>query len=174
MNEKKNLKKAVFEDANCIANLATLTFRETYAAFNTPENLEQYIGDHYTEDLIGREIEDSSNHFFLVYQDNEAAGFALVSDKRTMPEFNSERGIELCKIYVLKKFQRMQLGLQLLNHCTAFAKQNKFKMIWLGVWNQNIKAIEFYQSQKFEIVGTTTFNVGEDVQEDYLMKKSLS
>lgn len=67
----------------------------------------------------------------------------------------------------------MQLGRKLINFCTGWAKENDFKVIWLGVWEHNQKALRFYEKMGYEHFGEHTFLLGDDVQTDYLMKKYI-
>jgi len=47
------------------------------------------------------------------------------------------------------------------------------KYIWLGVWDQNIKAIAFYNRMGFKEVGRHLFKMGEELQNDLIMKKFI-
>ena len=54
-----------------------------------------------------------------------------------------------------------------------YAAKNKFDTIWLGVWEHNQKAIEFYKKWGFEVFGKYIFVLGNDPQNDLLMKKEI-
>jgi ribosomal protein S18 acetylase RimI-like enzyme len=45
--------------------------------------------------------------------------------------------------------------------------------LWLGVWEENTKAIAFYKKNGFVVFDTHIFRLGEEVQTDYLMKKQI-
>ena len=45
--------------------------------------------------------------------------------------------------------------------------------IWLGVWEENNKAIAFYKRHGFEVFGSHPFKLGGDLQRDLLMKRLL-
>jgi ribosomal protein S18 acetylase RimI-like enzyme len=44
---------------------------------------------------------------------------------------------------------------------------------WLGVWERNEKAIAFYEKLGLEKAGNHLFRMGDEIQSDYIMKKSL-
>ena len=46
-------------------------------------------------------------------------------------------------------------------------------MVWLGVWKQNKKAIDFYTKWGFRIFGECDFVLGNDLQKDWLMRKKI-
>jgi len=45
--------------------------------------------------------------------------------------------------------------------------------VWLGVWEENPRAIKFYKKNGFVEFDKHTFVLGEDEQTDILMKKIL-
>jgi ribosomal protein S18 acetylase RimI-like enzyme len=58
--------------------------------------------------------------------------------------------------------------------CIAIAKQKAKEVVWLGVWEKNQRAIDFYLKFGFEKFGECDFLLGDDVQRDWLMKKHLT
>ena len=62
----------------------------------------------------------------------------------------------------------------MIDECINIARQKNKQMIWLGVWKQNPRAIAFYEKNGFEIFGEQDFILGKDVQQDWLMKRSLA
>ena len=65
------------------------------------------------------------------------------------------------------------VGKKLMQTCHDIARQKGKKILWLGVWKENHRAIDFYKSWGFEIFGDQEFILGDDVQTDWLMKKDL-
>jgi len=60
-----------------------------------------------------------------------------------------------------------------MQHCIEVARQKSARVIWLGVWEKNNKAIAFYTKWGFEKFGEHVFMLGDDPQTDWLMKKVL-
>jgi ribosomal protein S18 acetylase RimI-like enzyme len=57
--------------------------------------------------------------------------------------------------------------------CLDEAKQNHCDVIWLDVWERNPRAIAFYRKWGFVQVGTQTFQLGDDLQNDWIMARSV-
>ena len=57
--------------------------------------------------------------------------------------------------------------------CLDLASDLKKEVVWLGVWEHNQRAIEFYKKWGFEKFGTHIFQLGDDPQKDWLMLKKL-
>jgi diamine N-acetyltransferase len=57
--------------------------------------------------------------------------------------------------------------------CLAEARSRGGDVVWLGVWEKNDRAIQFYQRKGFTVAGITTFQLGADLQHDLLMQRKL-
>jgi ribosomal protein S18 acetylase RimI-like enzyme len=165
--------KAGIEDAATISELGVTTFYETYGAFNTDADMLLYTKEHYRVAKIIEEIMLPDQQYFLALLDNQPAGFAKIRNIKQPELLQETKNIEIERIYVLSQFQKLQIGKALIEHCIKTAKDHQFEMIWLGVWDQNPKAIHFYEKNGFERFGTHNFLLGNDLQTDWLMKKKL-
>ncbi|GAA4792702.1 hypothetical protein GCM10023231_21090 [Olivibacter ginsenosidimutans] len=54
------------------------------------------------------------------------------------------------------------------------AKQRKTRYIWLGVWEDNQRAIQFYKKNGFITFDKHVFTLGNDKQTDIMMKLQLN
>ena len=57
--------------------------------------------------------------------------------------------------------------------CLAMAARDDYPVVWLDVWEKNPRAIAFYEKWGFKIVGEQSFQLGADLQHDWLMSRSL-
>ena len=65
------------------------------------------------------------------------------------------------------------VGSALMNKCIDIAREKDYHTVWLGVWEHNHRAIEFYTRWGFEKFAEHDFILGNDVQKDWLMKKDI-
>jgi ribosomal protein S18 acetylase RimI-like enzyme len=65
------------------------------------------------------------------------------------------------------------IGKALMLKCIEIAREKKSDVLWLGVWENNQRAIDFYTKWGFEKFSTHIFMLGDDPQTDWLMKKEL-
>jgi len=82
--------------------------------------------------------------------------------------------MEIERIYISQSFKGRGLGKALIGKAIEEAQNAKLDWLWLGVWDQNAHAIEFYQRQGFEIFGNHNFMMGDVAQDDYLMKLRIN
>ena len=54
------------------------------------------------------------------------------------------------------------------------AKKTETDVLWLGVWEQNFRALGFYRQQGFLAVGEHTFQLGADRQRDLIVATHLN
>ena len=66
-------------------------------------------------------------------------------DRTMYIENLEENSLELERIYVLKENIGKSIGQQLLDKVIRIAKEKNVAFIWLGVWEHNHRAIQFYQ-----------------------------
>jgi diamine N-acetyltransferase len=140
---------------------------------NTPENMMMYINEKFTIRKIREEMEEPGSLFFLAEKDHRAIGYARVRSSQHLPELNGVNAVEIERLYTEKNFIGKGIGRLLMNTCLEYARQHSFKTVWLGVWEQNVRAIEFYKKLGFEKFSHHVFMLGRDAQIDHLMKKNL-
>ena len=164
---------AVEDDAELLADLSRQTFYETFAAQNSKENMEMHIRQYYTTEKIQSELRDPFSIFFLAYDDSRLAGYAKMNEHVKEESKDLDNPIEIERIYSIKEMIGKGVGKKLMQKCLDIAREKNKKEIWLGVWESNTRAIDFYLRRGFEKFGEHNFPVGNDPQKDWLMKKSL-
>jgi ribosomal protein S18 acetylase RimI-like enzyme len=164
---------AVPADAALIADLSRSTFYETFASQNTKENMDKFMNEQFTRETLMNEVSDPGNIFFLAYEQDLPLGYVKMREKNDPAELLHSNVIEIARIYVDNNAIGKGIGRALLQKCVEVAREKKKEIIWLGVWEQNHKAIDFYTKWGFEKFSTHTFLLGDDLQTDWLMKKEL-
>ncbi len=167
------IRKATIDDASNLAALCCKTFYDTYHVFNTKENMEMFLEQHFTINKIINELNDVANTFVLLFERDELCGYAKITESKAPVRLVSLAVIEIARIYSIKEKIGKGIGKLLMDECVAIAKQKKKQFIWLGVWKENKRAISFYQKNGFEIFDEQNFILGKDVQNDWLMKKEI-
>ena len=175
MNEtaKIEIRRAVAEDAKLISVLGAVTFYEAYFEQDAPADLADYIYESFALDKIVSEIEDENSAFFIIYQNYHAVGYAKLREDSEVYCVNNETAVELQRIYLVERVFGTGVGEIFLKHCLEFAKAKGFKTLWLGVWEENRRAIRFYEKHGFRQVGKIAFPYGETVGTNWIMEKVL-
>ncbi len=173
--KKMTIRNATIADAEALRELSATTMREAFGPpFNPIEWVDAYIDRAMTLPHIQKELTDSRAAFFVMESETgELIGYAKVRRKappRRMPERNA---LEIQRIYLLKNQIGGGRGKQLMDHCLAYGKLKGFQVVYLGVWERNEHAIQFYERQGFKPFGWHVFQFGPDRQRDIWMRKAL-
>lgn len=168
------IRPATGRDARELADLGTQTFLEAYGDANDPADLAAYIADTYTEHLIAAALQSPAVTYLIAEADGRAIGFAkLVAGSRS-PDVDTAHPAELEQLYVLGHRHGGGVGTALIEACVEQARDHGCDVLWLGVWEDNRRAIGFYQRLGFVQVGTHTFRLGAQAQTDVLMALQLA
>ena len=168
-----NIRIATLEDADLLADLSRRTFFETFASQNSSANLDKFMNEQFTRVALIAEVGAVHNIFLLAYDGNEPVGYVRLRENNNPPELNCANAIEIARLYAITNAIGKGVGKALMEHCIKIALELKMEAIWLGVWQENRRAIDFYTQWGFEKFGTHVFMLGDDPQMDWLMKKTL-
>ena len=170
---KLNFLKCSEKDLYVLSKISRETFINAFAAQNNPQDFEQYITKAFSLPTIRKELEDAASHFSFIHLQNELIGYFKLNEFDAQNEFKETAGIELERIYLTRGYKGKGLGTQTLLNVIEIAKQKEKQYIWLGVWEQNLDAIRFYERHGFTKFETHPYYIGSDKQTDWLMRKEL-
>ena len=196
------IQNAVPSDAEKIVEIGAATFAASFAHSMPAAHMQSYLDTTYTTAAILRELADTTRNHFLVarrestniVEGSKVVGFIQMKLGTTEPCLPPDVPmIELHRIYVSTDHFGGGTGQSMMGRGLSWARQqllspdllnraasevgrsvNKRKAgIWLGVWEENLKAQRFYRRWGFEIVGAHDFVMGETRQTDLIMVKWL-
>ena len=168
-----SISRASGEDARLIAALATVTFFETYFEQDDPQDMANYLADTFAPENIAAELADPSSYFFIAYRRGRAVGYAKLRGGAPHESVTSPNPIELQRIYLVERVWGIGAGTALLQHCLEFARDLGKDTLWLGVWEENPRALAFYEKHGFKRVGTLEFPYGDTIGINAVMRISL-
>lgn len=165
-----DIRIATAADAELIASMSRRTFYDSFAADNTKENMDKFMTEKFSMELLMAEVGAPGNIFLLAYVGNEPAGYVRLRENNNPPELEGLSTIEIARIYSEKQTIGKGIGSALMKRSLEIAKELGKQWVWLGVWEHNKRAIDFYTRWGFEKFSDHEFIVGDDVQTDWLMK----
>jgi ribosomal protein S18 acetylase RimI-like enzyme len=168
------IKKATISDLEIIQEISTQTFIETFADVNTSEDMENYVLENFNTEQVTSEINNRESAFYLATLDNETIGYLKLNFGKAQTETYNEQTLEIHRIYVLKAFLGKKIGQLLLDEAIKIAQQTDVDYIWLGVWEQNHRALQFYTKNGFVEFDKHIFTLGNDIQTDLLLKLQMN
>lgn len=156
-----------------LTQLSRQTFTETFAEHTSAEDLNLFLSDHLTFDLLSTEIANPNSRFYFVLTDGIIAGYMKLNVGDAQSEMGDKEALEVERIYILKEFLGQRLGQVLIDKAFADGREMSKTYVWLGVWEYNMRALAFYKKNGFEVFDQHAFPVGNDPQIDLMMRRLL-
>jgi GNAT superfamily N-acetyltransferase len=169
------IRRGTLADAPLIASLGAETFIKSFGPQNTAENLAKHLSKAFGEGVQERELTNPAITYLIAEVDGRTAGYAQVRDdgEDTPPCITGPNPVEVRRFYVVHDFHGTGIAQALMDACADEAVRRGGRTLWLGVWDQNPRAIRFYTKWGYEDVGGQTFMLGEDPQQDRVLAHSL-
>ena len=160
------------QDAVELSELAERTFRETFGATNTSEDMEIYCAEAYGPAIQADEIRDPQRATLVVEHDSRLIAYAQLHWS-TPPQCVAGRApLELKRFYLLQSLHGSGIARELMQAAIERAAALGADVIWLGVWERNPRAIRFYEKCGFTLAGDHVFQMGRDPQRDLVMVRT--
>lgn len=168
-----SLREATVDDAVLVADISRQTFYDSFAADNTKEDMDKFLREQFTRGKLMLEVGARNNTFFLAYYNNEIAGYLKLRDAGKPAALSGMNVLEIARLYALSTMIGKGVGRLLMQKSIDTAQEGNKEAVWLGVWEKNHRAIDFYTRWGFEKFGEQDFLLGDDVQNDWLMMRRV-
>ncbi len=166
-----SIRKAQPNDASALAVLAEITFRETFGADNSSQDMDQHCTQAYSATIQTLEILDPNTDTFVCEFENELIAYAQLSWLKAPSCVTAQHPVEIRRFYVDSPWHGQGIAGALMNHVLEHVAIKNADQIWLGVWEHNPKARRFYQKMGFLEVGDHVFQLGSDPQRDLILSR---
>jgi len=165
-----DLIRATISDIIQLQQISRQTFYETFSPANTKENMRKYLEEELSTVRLTDELVNNDSEFYFALLEKNVIGYLKLNFGKSQTELQDDNALELERIYVLKEFQGKRVGQLLYDQAVQIARQRNVDYIWLGVWEKNIRARNFYQKNGLVEFDKHIFKLGNDVQTDIMMK----
>ena len=168
-----NIRKVTLNDIEQLQQIGRQTFYETFSSGNTEENMNKYLEEGFSVEKLTEELNNKNSEFYFALSENKVIGYLKINFGKSQTELQDDKALEIERIYVLKEFHGKKVGQVLYEKAIEIAKQKNAVYVWLGVWEENPRAISFYKKNGFVEFDKHIFKLGDDEQTDIMMKLKL-
>ncbi len=172
-SESVFIREVRLDELEILQQLATSTFVDTYASENTEENMNTYVSENFNKNKLIAQLKNPDVKFFFALIDGIIAGYIKLNIGKAQTDDKLENALEVERIYVINNYKGKSVGRQLLQKSFALAKSLNIDQVWLGVWENNLKAVAFYKKHGFYVFSEHEYILGTENQRDLLLKKEL-
>ena len=174
MSESKPIIRIASEkDALVLSEIGINTFNDTFHNIISPQNMSIYLHQSFNQEKICDEIVRGRSIYFLAFIDKLPVGYAKLNKDKGIGGLKEVNVIELERIYVLQEMIGKKIGTYLMETILDIVSKEKYKILWLTVWENNRKAIEFYIKWGFKKSGNYIYKVGAADYTNIIMTKDL-
>ncbi len=174
ISKKTHLTKISLTDSQKLTEISRQTFYDAFGPpVNSEENIQNYLNEKLTLDQITKELQHSNSFFYFAMMDDVIKGYLKLNIGDAQTESMHANSLEIERIYVVNKYQGKKIGQLMVDASIRIAKDKNVDYIWLGVWDQNPKAIKFYQRNGFKTFDNHKFILGTEIQTDIIMKLEI-
>ena len=167
------IKEATLSDISLLQTICKQTFHETYSKKNTEEDMKKHQNEKFSTENLIAELKNKNSKIYFAILDNDVTGYLKLNFGEAQTELQDSNALEIERIYVLQEFQGKNVGQMFYQTAIQVAKQINANYIWLGVWEENPRAICFYKKNGFIEFDKHIFILGDDKQTDIMMKLKL-
>lgn len=172
--ETIKIEKVTIADIQKLQNIGRQTFLETFSKPNTEENMNHYLSTSFAFDKLKKEIENPDSEFFFAVLNDAVIGYLKTNLGDAQTELKDNNALEIERIYVSQEFLGKKVGQLLYDKALQIGKEKNVGYLWLGVWEQNHRALAFYKKNGFVEFDKHIFKLGDDPQTDIMMKLNLN
>ena len=162
-------------DVAKLSSLAKQTFFDTFSETCSKEDMQSFLGQYFSEEALLWELQTENDFCFFAEAEGKPVGYLrFMEDYSSFPLMKKWKALELKRIYILKEYHGKGVAQKLMDFTLAFGRDKGYEVIWLGVWQHNLRAQLFYKKYGFEDSGHThDFPIGNTPQTDIWMWKFI-
>ena len=172
-----SIRQATPDDAPALAAAARQFFRDTFGPANRPQDMEHYLAHAFSETQQRAELTEPAARILVATGGSgEIVGYVHLRLGAAPPASSAAPAghpAEIARLYADRRWHGRGLGAALMDAALATARQWGAKLLWLGVWEQNPRAIAFYAKHGFVDVGEQEFLLGSDRQRSALRHRAV-
>ena len=159
------------EDAEQLHELFTRIFCDTFAHLYRPDDLDAFLSG-FSIDGWRTQLSDPAFAFRLAQSAETAVGYAKVGPLN-LPVEAPHGSVMLYQLYVDGAYHGAGVGKDLMDWVVEEARRRDAPALYLTVFTDNHRARRFYERYGFELAGRYEFMVGNQADEDVILKKVL-
>jgi ribosomal protein S18 acetylase RimI-like enzyme len=167
------IRALVASEATPYSAFAERLFRETYADYD-PADIEDYVAHAFSPEQQTAELNEPGGRV-LVLEDSENGmlGYAHLRQTAPPPPLEGRFALEISRFYVDRPWHGRGIARVLMSACIAEARSRGADALWLLVYQNNPRAVAFYEKSGFQRAGTQPFKLGSRIDNDWLMIRSV-
>src|SRR3954463_3200317 len=131
--EEIRITRVAMDDIGELRKISIKTFFDTFAAYNSEENMQHYLKERLSLRRLTAELSDEGSEFYFACLNDEVIGYLKINTAGAQTEIRDDHALEIERIYVLQAYHGKQVGQVLYEWAIRIARERQLDYIWLGV-----------------------------------------
>lgn len=166
------LRRAVVADAALLSALAARTLYDAFGPQTDPVNMAVHLEKTFNLAQTTAELSDATCTFFIAETQGLPVGYFKLRQHPAPECVTGPQPLQLQRIYARREWLGQGVGATLMQGAIDEAQRQNFRTLWLTTWDENPRAIRFYQKWGFQHVGHHPFEFGRQVTLDWVMVRA--
>ncbi len=169
------IRRILLRDAAALAEISRQTFYDTFTGTCTEDDMQSFLEQYFNLAQVQTELTNPDDYYFFAEAGGRPVGYIrFMEDYNNWELVKKWKALELKRLYVIQQYHGKGIAQQLMDFFILFAQQNKYQLVWLGVWEHNVRAQKFYEKYGFADSGHRhDFPIGDTAQTDKWLWKFL-
>jgi diamine N-acetyltransferase len=168
------LRAAMPADVPALARLARDSFVAAFAHMYSDADLAAFLAEHKSEAATAALVADPDGLLHVAERDGRMIAYCKIGFHCGWPDHaRGSRVMEFKQLYAAAEATGSGVGTALMDWAMAEFAKHGADEIQLSVWSGNHGAQRFYARYGFEKVADVTFQVGEQLDEEFLFARML-
>lgn len=148
-----HVRVAAAADAELLADLGARTLRDTFGP-DKSEAQARYLALTFSPHAKSGDLADPQAIFLIAEVSGAAVAYARLRFGYSPPCVGGGAPMEIARFYAETPWVGRGIGKALMESCLGIARDEGCDVVWLEVWDRNLRAIAFYVKRGFEVVGS--------------------
>lgn len=173
-----DISAATPDDAAGLAACAAVSFPLACPADSLPGDIERHIATHFTADRFIDTMARPGHTILCLREEGRVMGWSMLvldqpTDTDVLASLSLSPVAELSKFYVHPEQHGRGSANALMAATLELAATTGLPGAWLGVNQENTRALRFYEKSGFRRVGTKRFLLGDRFEDDFILEQPL-
>ncbi len=164
---------AVAGDAAAISFLAQATFAETFEHLYDPKDLQTFLDAKHSVDFYQAIMARPDCQIWVLEDGEKLLGYCMVTDNSLPCDPPRPEALELSRLYLSSGTRGLGWGSRLIKTAIDHARAHGYREIVLSVFSENHGGIRLYTRHGFQKIGEYDFPVGEHLDREWIMRRSV-
>jgi len=160
------------DDCEALASFAARMFSETFGHLYRPENLAAHLRQKFSPEYFAASLE-MGDTILLLHDEARLIGYAKVGTVGLPVKPPIPKGAqEIQRVYIDREYQGRGLGKALMLHILSLPRIITAPVVYLGVWEENLRAQHLYTLYGFAPFGRYLYQVGDQSDREIIMART--